>query len=147
MPSDEGTSPLPSPAGVAQTPVAAPVGSGHVGFAGSAFAPEKYPGSAGAAGAAGSAGAASVAGSAGAASAAATSLCLCFFFGASSSAARAVDVATMAASAAAPRNFRYALFTGYPPLVRGCVWGRQLRVAKFVPPMGGSAPPSKGIDG
>src|SRR6185369_11615912 len=39
-----GTSPLASPAGVAHTPVAPPVGSGQVGFAGSALVPVKYPG-------------------------------------------------------------------------------------------------------
>src|SRR4051794_9458761 len=44
-----GVSPLASPAGAAHTPAAAPVGSGHDGFAGSALAPEKYAGSCGAA--------------------------------------------------------------------------------------------------
>jgi hypothetical protein len=39
---------LPSPAGVAHTPAAAPVGSGHVGFAASAFVAVKYAGSDGA---------------------------------------------------------------------------------------------------
>src|ERR1051325_3198778 len=43
-PSVAGVSPLPSPPGVAQTPLAAPVGSGHVGGLPSALAPEKYGG-------------------------------------------------------------------------------------------------------
>ena len=42
-----GTSPLPSPAGVAQVPAALPLGSGHVGFFGSLLFPEKYGGRAG----------------------------------------------------------------------------------------------------
>src|SRR5262249_16895769 len=44
----EGTSPFPSLAGAAHTPVLPPVGSGHVGFCGSAFVALKYPGSSGA---------------------------------------------------------------------------------------------------
>src|SRR5438093_6002266 len=39
-----GTSPLPSLAGVAQTPEAPPVGSGQAGFCGSAFSALKYGG-------------------------------------------------------------------------------------------------------
>src|SRR6516165_2888129 len=51
-----GTSPFPSPAGVAQTPAAPPVGSGQVaGFPVVSFAPEKYGGSVGAADAEGTA--------------------------------------------------------------------------------------------
>src|SRR5215471_6484351 len=53
-----GTSPLPSPAGVAQTPVAPPMGSGQAGFCGS-FVAVKYAGRFGAA-----AGASAFAGSA-----------------------------------------------------------------------------------
>src|SRR5215510_6868770 len=56
--SRSGTSPLPSPAVVAQTPAAPPVGSGQAGFCGS-FVPVKYAGRVGAA-----AGASAFAGSA-----------------------------------------------------------------------------------
>src|SRR6266542_6329211 len=60
MDSFSGMSPLPSLAGVAQTPVAAPVGSGHAGgFFGSSLVAVKYVGNFGAgAAAAGAAGAA-----------------------------------------------------------------------------------------
>src|SRR5262245_50023331 len=58
-------SPLASPAGVAHTPVAAPVGSGQAGFFGSSLVPVKYAGSFGA-GACAAAGASAFAGSPGA---------------------------------------------------------------------------------
>src|SRR5262245_26192404 len=48
----DGTSPLASPAGVTQTPDAAPVWSGQVGFAGSALVLLKYGGTDGASSAA-----------------------------------------------------------------------------------------------
>src|SRR5262249_43645282 len=79
---EPGASPLPSPAGVAHTPAAPPVGSGQVGFAGSVLAPLKYAGSAGAsaepggaAAGAASAGAASAAGAVAGASSSAFTVC------------------------------------------------------------------------
>ena len=57
MVSADGTSPLPSPAGVVHTPDAAPVGSGQVGFDSSAFVLQKYAGNEGASSAGAGAGA------------------------------------------------------------------------------------------